>query len=39
MPARLGGDEFAVLIEDGTLAIGQIIANKIIDRGRWSRDP
>ena len=32
MPARLGGDEFAVLVEDGTLAIGQIIANKIIDR-------
>lgn len=32
MPARLGGDEFAVLVEDGTLAIGQVIANKIIDR-------
>ncbi len=32
MPARLGGDEFAVLVEDGSLAIGQIIANKIIDR-------
>ena len=32
MPARLGGDEFAVLVEDGTLAIGQTIANKIIDR-------
>ena len=32
MPARLGGDEFAVLIEDGTMAIGQMIANKIIDR-------
>ncbi len=32
MPARLGGDEFAVLVEDGSLAIGQVIANKIIDR-------
>ena len=32
MPARLGGDEFAVLVEDGTLAIGQVMANKIIDR-------
>ena len=32
VPARLGGDEFAVLVEDGSLAIGQVIANKIIDR-------
>ena len=32
MTARLGGDEFAALLEDGTLAIAQVIANKIIDR-------
>ncbi len=32
MPARLGGDEFAVLVEEGSLAIGRLIANKIIDR-------
>jgi diguanylate cyclase (GGDEF)-like protein len=32
MPARLGGDEFAVLVEDGSLAIGELIAKKILGR-------